>query len=174
MANQTTTFLRINLSSCPKDVKAKCYKSIVRPHVEYASTVLDPVTKSNIVKMESYKGVPPGFAAITFGEPVVSLQCCKSLVGRTFIQGEIRTKQQWCIGSSITWLKSLQTSSHGRINKRASSTIPANILFYEHLQGILPSLEARLWNGLTADVISAATLEDFKHLIGAGILRSWL
>ena len=38
-ADQTTAFLRRNLSSCPKDVKAKCYKSIVRPQLEYASTV---------------------------------------------------------------------------------------------------------------------------------------
>ena len=51
-ANQTTAFLRRNLSSCPKDVKAKCYKSIVRPQLEYASTVWDPVTKSNIAKVE--------------------------------------------------------------------------------------------------------------------------
>ena len=53
-ANRTTAFLRRNLSSCPKDVKAKCYKSIVRPQLEYASpTVWDPITKSNIVKVES-------------------------------------------------------------------------------------------------------------------------
>ena len=52
-ANQNTAFLRRNLSSCPKDVKAKCYKSIVRPQLEYASTVWDPVTKSNIAKVES-------------------------------------------------------------------------------------------------------------------------
>ena len=51
--NQTTAFLRRKLSSCPKDVKAKCYKSIVRPQLEYASTVWNPVTKSNIAKVES-------------------------------------------------------------------------------------------------------------------------
>ena len=34
------------------DVKAKCYKSIVCPQLEYAS-VWDPVTKSNIAKSES-------------------------------------------------------------------------------------------------------------------------
>ena len=52
-ANQTTAFLRRNLLSCPKDVKANCYKSIARPQLEYASTVWDPVTKSNIAKVES-------------------------------------------------------------------------------------------------------------------------
>ena len=39
-ANHTVTvFLGRNLSSCPKDVKAKCYKSIVRPQLEYALMV---------------------------------------------------------------------------------------------------------------------------------------
>ena len=52
-ANQTKAFLRRNLSSCPKDVKVKCYKSIVHPQLEYDSTVWDPVTKSNIAKVES-------------------------------------------------------------------------------------------------------------------------
>ena len=52
-ANQTTAVLRRNLSSCPKDVKAKCCKPIVRLHLEYASTVWDPITKSSIAKLES-------------------------------------------------------------------------------------------------------------------------
>ena len=52
-ANQTTAFLPKNLSSCPKDVKAKCYKCIVRPQLEYASTVWDSVTKSNSANVES-------------------------------------------------------------------------------------------------------------------------
>ena len=34
-------------------VKAKCYKSIVHRQLEYASTVWDSVTKSNIAKAES-------------------------------------------------------------------------------------------------------------------------
>ena len=38
-ANQTTAFLHRNFSSCPKNVKAKCYTSTVRPQLEYASTV---------------------------------------------------------------------------------------------------------------------------------------
>ena len=52
-ANQTTAFFRRNLSSCPKDVKAKCYKSIVRSQLEYTSAVWDHVTKSNVAKVES-------------------------------------------------------------------------------------------------------------------------
>ena len=41
-ANRTLGFLRRNLFSCPQDVKESAYKSMVRPILEYGSTVWDP------------------------------------------------------------------------------------------------------------------------------------
>ena len=41
-ANRTVGFLRRNLFSCPQDVKEAAYKSMVRPILEYGSTVWDP------------------------------------------------------------------------------------------------------------------------------------
>ena len=41
-ANRTFGFLRRNLSSCPQDVKQTAYKGLVRPTLEYASSVWDP------------------------------------------------------------------------------------------------------------------------------------
>lgn len=39
--------------SCPSNIKDKCYKTLVRSQVEYASTVWDPHTKKNIDKIEA-------------------------------------------------------------------------------------------------------------------------
>ena len=110
-AYQTTAFLCRYLSSCSKDMKAKCYKSIVRPQLKYVLTVWDPVIKSNIAKIESLQRHAARFAAMTTDKSAVSLQCCKSLDSRTFNQGELRTKWQWCIGKSVTSLQSLQAST---------------------------------------------------------------
>ena len=41
-ANRTFGFLRHNLSACPQDVKESAYKRLVRPVLEYGSTVWDP------------------------------------------------------------------------------------------------------------------------------------
>ena len=41
-ANRTLGFLRRNLFYCPQDVKEAAYKSMVRPILEYGSTVWDP------------------------------------------------------------------------------------------------------------------------------------
>ena len=41
-ANNTTACLGRNIASCPRNIKELSYKSLVRPQVEYASTVWDP------------------------------------------------------------------------------------------------------------------------------------
>ena len=51
-ANNTTAFLRRNLASCPRSIKDKCYKTMARPQVEYASSVWDPHTQRNINRVE--------------------------------------------------------------------------------------------------------------------------
>ena len=43
--NRSLGFLRRNLFSCPKDVKEAAYKELVRPVLEYRSSVWDPHTK---------------------------------------------------------------------------------------------------------------------------------
>ena len=44
-ANRTLGFLRINVFSCLQDVKEAAYKGLVRPVLEYGSSVRDPHTK---------------------------------------------------------------------------------------------------------------------------------
>ena len=41
-ANRTLGFLRRNLTACPQDVKESAYKGLVRPILEYGSSVWDP------------------------------------------------------------------------------------------------------------------------------------
>ena len=43
-ANRILGFLRRNLYSCPPDVKEAAYKGLVRPFLEYGSSVWDPHT----------------------------------------------------------------------------------------------------------------------------------
>ena len=47
MANQTRAFIKRNLKECQRDVKSQCYKTYVRPIVEYASVVWNPVGEGN-------------------------------------------------------------------------------------------------------------------------------
>jgi len=52
-ASQTLGFVSRTLYACPSHIKMIAYKSLVRPKLEYASTIWDPYTKKNIDKLES-------------------------------------------------------------------------------------------------------------------------
>ena len=52
-ANNTLGFLRRNLARCPRDTKALCCTSLIRPTTEYASTAWDPHTSRNINQLEA-------------------------------------------------------------------------------------------------------------------------
>ena len=51
-ANNTWSLLRKNRGSCPRTVKQSFYTSLVRPILEYSSTVWDPHSKKNIDEIE--------------------------------------------------------------------------------------------------------------------------
>ena len=51
--NQTLGFLRRNLGDCPESIKELSYKSLVRPHLEYASPVWDPWKTKHIKQIEA-------------------------------------------------------------------------------------------------------------------------
>jgi len=47
-ANQVKGFLQRNIGSCPAKVKEACYKSMIRPMVEYSCAAWLPFTNTNI------------------------------------------------------------------------------------------------------------------------------
>ena len=54
-ANSVKAFLQRNIGSCTEVVKEACYKSMVRPILEYSSTVWSSFTKKNIIMIEVFK-----------------------------------------------------------------------------------------------------------------------
>ena len=51
--NRVLGFVRRNLHSCTEDIKVLAYTSLVRPILEYGSTIWDPYTDENISHIES-------------------------------------------------------------------------------------------------------------------------
>ena len=51
-ANRTIGFLRQNLKIRSKKIKEKAYKALIRPFVEYASSVCDPHTEADVKQLE--------------------------------------------------------------------------------------------------------------------------
>ena len=63
-ANRTLGFFRRNLSACPQDVTEAAYKGLVRPVLEYGSSVWDP---SSILLQEELEKVQKRAARFVTG-----------------------------------------------------------------------------------------------------------
>ena len=63
-ANRTLGFLRRNLYSCPQEVKEAAYKGLVRPVLDYGSSVWDP---SGVVLQEELESVQKRAARFVTG-----------------------------------------------------------------------------------------------------------
>ena len=71
-ANRTIGFLRRNIHSCPKEEKAATYTTLVRPSIEYASSVWDPYTRNNIHQLEAIQRRAARFVYNNFYDRVVT------------------------------------------------------------------------------------------------------
>ena len=60
-ANRTLKFLRRNLKISSSEIKERTYKALVRPHLEYASSVCDPNKEKNKTKTEKVQRRAPRF-----------------------------------------------------------------------------------------------------------------
>lgn len=51
-ANNTRAFLQRNIQQCPRKTKELCYKTLIRPQMEYASIIWDPHTAAYTNNLE--------------------------------------------------------------------------------------------------------------------------
>ena len=65
-AKWTLGFLRRNIYKCPQDIKEQAYKSLVRPHLEYASAVWDPYRQKHINNLEMVQWWSGRFVTSTY------------------------------------------------------------------------------------------------------------
>ena len=79
-ANSSIGFLRRNLQIHQKHIKTNAYKTLVRPQIEYASTIWNPFTQENQNKIEMVQRRAARFACNNYRREV-SLPCLMSLAG---------------------------------------------------------------------------------------------
>ncbi len=60
-ANCALVFVRRNLYSCPQHIKKSAYTTLVRPLLQYSSSVWDPHTKTFVNKIEMVQRCAAGF-----------------------------------------------------------------------------------------------------------------
>ena len=147
-AAQINGFLYRNLSQCPPRVKTTCYKLMVRPILECATSVWDPQTNINIQALESVQrhaarfclGDYSRYSSVTsmlllLGLP--SLQSRRSLAKLTIMNKIIKGHLHIPSNSLIL---NYHDSRDGYFTQLQSRTVSYKFLFF-------PST-IKLWNSL--------------------------
>ena len=164
--NATTSlnFLKRNLHSCSTTVKDKCYKSLVRPIMEYASYVWDPHTQRNINKLEMVQRRAARFVMGDYIRTSSVTAMLSDLQWNTLQQRRMQSKtvilyrvvhQLVSIPVTPFLIPARALRGHNMRFLTPQSTVNA------HLYSFFPSA-IRIWNQLPSSLVSAPSLETFR------------
>jgi len=164
--NKTIGFLRRNLNISSTNIKAQAYKSLVRPIVEYGSTVWDPHTQANINQLEMVQRRAARYVCNRHHNTssVTNMLC--TLGWRSL--GDRRKDARLCLLFKIvhnlvlvpapTYLVPFIRSS--RLHHNQAFQIPHSNADY-HLFSFFPNT-IRIWNMVPQNIIDSPNIETFK------------
>jgi hypothetical protein len=175
-ANGMLGFIRRNLSNAPRKVKVQAYKSLVRPHIEYCSSVWDPHTNRNIKKVEAVQRRAARFIMNDYGR--------KSSVTAMLSEIQLPTLQDRRLNQRLATMHKiiynnieLTLTDHLEFNTRETSTsstrnhnpltlkIPSSKTNC-HQKSFFPNT-ARDWNKLSYSTTSIADSATFHKALTA-------
>ena len=168
-ANNTTAFLRRNLSKCPKNIKDTCYKTFVRPQVEYAATVWDPHT-TDIKKVEAVQRRAARFVTGDYRYTSSVTGMIESLSWET-LQHSRQQAKAIMMFRIVHTMVAIPASPHLQLLGAATRghqyryRVPYSRT-KTYKESFFPS-SIKLWNQLPEELTTAESLETFKAGIPA-------
>lgn len=166
-ANRILGFLRRNLKNCTRQVKEKTYQAMVRPHIEYASTVWDPYTKDHINQINMVQRRAARFVLHRYGRLDSPTQMLNQLGWPSPVRRrtEFRLIFLYKIIYHLVAVPSYYLPPPAQTRTRSSHTLKFQ-RYQPNIQAFQYSLLPRTiptWNNLPASVVSAPTLDLFKQ-----------
>ena len=163
-ANTSLSFLRRNLASLPTQTKAQCYKTLVRPILEYASPVWDPYTSSNIDQLERVQRRAARFVVGDYKTTSSTSQMIRDLEWPSLQQRREDSKVVLMYRimyalvdiPATAYLRPISSTTRGHALRLAIPFCRTDV--YRH--SFFPS-GIRLWNQLPEHLVTAKSL-DFK------------
>ena len=152
--------LKRNLYACPSHIKDKCYKTLVRPIVEYSSTVWDPTTKKCIDKIEMVQRRAARFVKGDYRTTSSVTKMMKQLQWQPLQQ---RRKAAKAVMMNKILKKEIEipsdhlvtsNSSHRTRGHQQRLVVPRSRI-NSHIQSFFPSA-TRIWNGLPQEVVNCS------------------
>lgn len=169
-ANKTLGFIRRNLGKCPADIRDRAYKTLVRPHLEYASAVWDPYRQHQIHKIEMIQRRAARFVNNTYSrEPGTVTNILQSLgwptletrrkVARLVLFYKILNGEACITIPEYVKRSDIKTRQHhkDRFSRLSTST---DAYKYSFIPRTITD-----WNKLPEEVIQAPSTETFRKRV---------
>ena len=132
--NRALDFIRRNLHSCPEEAKKQAYYSLVRPHLEYASSARDPHTQKNAKAIEGFLRRAARFVKCCYQrEPGTVTKLLKDLEWPTLQQRRMKAR---LINFYKTMNIALEFSPQIQPKRRATRSYHADVLFSKAIEQI--------------------------------------
>lgn len=175
-ANKTLGFIRRNILTKKENIKEVAYKTLVRPQLEYASSVWSPHTKSNIDKIEKVQRRAVRWVKqdYSYYSSVTSMQ---SQLGWQTLQDRRDLSRLIMFYKIMYGLVAISLPPYLERPMRVSRHMHPLSLRQVHTSSnyfkfsFFPYTVV-LWNSLPASVVLQADLEGFKRCLSPSLLTS--
>jgi len=169
-ANRTLGFLKRNLKIGSLSIKERAYKALIRPSLEFASTVWDPYTKKNTSKIEAVQRRAARFCLGKFHNTSSVNTMLERLKWQTL---ETRRKiarltMFFKISNGLVNISNLNLTAPTRRSRHHHSKtfqVPSSRTDYRKFSYFPRTIPD--WNGLPEAIVSAPSLGCFKVRVAA-------
>ena len=164
-ANRILNLLRRHLYGCNQKVKTRAFTTLVRPHLEYSSTVWDPYNKQDIQSLEKIQRKGARFVTghYSYQHSVTSM-----LDDLNWPPLEHRSKNKRlttfykiCNNSSTVTLPDYVKTSNSQTQSHDRSYIQIQTNYEQYKNSFLPRT-IREWNSLPPDLVHAESVDVFS------------
>ena len=163
---KANTVYRRNLTRCPQEVKAQCYKTLVRPILEYATAAWDPYTNTCIQQLKVVQCRAARFVKGDYKTTSSTSQMLQDL-GWAVLEQRRQNAKLVMIYHITYGLVDIPASSF--LHPLATSTRGHALRYFipycrtdTYLHSFFPS-GIRLWNQLPEHIAISEILEYFKR-----------
>ena len=163
-ANRSLGFIKRNLKGATVTTKALAFQALVRPQLEYCSTVWSPHQQNHIYSLEMVQRRAARFVLHRYGHQSVT-DMLNQLNWETLVQRRLKAQATmiYKINNNLVCIPTTQLSTN-RYNTRSmvrGGYVQLRTTTNYHKFSFFP-VAIRAWNILPADVTRSTTLEQFK------------
>ncbi|XP_071944868.1 uncharacterized protein [Antedon mediterranea] len=173
-ANGMLGFVRRNLGNAPRNVKIQAYKGLIRPHVEYCSSVWDPHTNCNIKKVEAFQRRAARFITNNYSRES-SVSAILNEINLQPLQRRRQVNRLMMLHKIVPKKIDLKLEDHIEYSKRPNSarctrnnnplTIKVPMAKTNRFQSSFFHNTVRDWNALPFSTTSTTITKTFSKLI---------